>query len=247
MSCFLGRSERETGPSPEKSSCPLPNRTAHTLSLWKERGTVQMTRSVQVMLPRGEVNGTRSPPMKKTGKDNTYQHYKEMAVKQHHNSKKIRMYSTLDDPKTLLPKQALFPQCPLIPGQAGSSHHERYREKEKERETGMVFDADACPCGESQCQQELDKVLENISQITFHDNKGPLENLYDLKFPNCDKTGQYNLKQCHMSNHGQRGECWCVNPFTGVQISSSPKVRGDPNCSQYYGGPELEPPTAQQK
>lgn len=40
MSCFLGRSERETGPSPEKSSCPLPNRTAHTLSLWKERGTV---------------------------------------------------------------------------------------------------------------------------------------------------------------------------------------------------------------
>ncbi|XDV30029.1 hypothetical protein PO909_033031 [Leuciscus waleckii] len=131
--------------------------------------------------------------MKKTSKENNYQHYKEMAVKQHHNSKRNRMFSSLDDLKTLPPKQ-------------------------------------------SQCQQELDKVLENISRMVFHDNKGPLENLYDLKFPNCDKTGQYNLKQCHMSNHGQRGE-----------IPSSPKVRGDPNCSQFYGGPDLEPPTAQQK
>lgn len=152
----------------------------------------------------GEVNSTRSPLMKKTSKENNYQHYKEMAVKQHHNNKRNRMFSPQDDLKTLLPKL-------------------------------------------SQCQQDLDKVLENISRMTFHDNKGPLENLYDLKFPNCDKTGQYNLKQCHMSNHGQRGECWCVNPYTGVQIPSSPKVRGDPNCSQFYGGTELEPPTAQQK
>lgn len=56
-----------------------------------------------------------------------------------------------------------------------------------------------CAVLQSQCQQELDKVLENISQMTFHDNKGPLENLYDLKFPNCDKTGQYNLKQVKWS------------------------------------------------
>ncbi|XP_066542431.1 insulin-like growth factor-binding protein 2-B [Hoplias malabaricus] len=100
---------------------------------------------------------------------------------------------------------------------------------------------------QSQCQQELDKVLEEISKMTFHDNKGPLENLYELKFPNCDQKGQYNLKQCHMSSHGQRGECWCVNPYTGVQIPSSIRVRGDPNCSQYTGGPELEPPTSLQK
>ncbi|KAA0715462.1 Insulin-like growth factor-binding protein 2-B [Triplophysa tibetana] len=100
---------------------------------------------------------------------------------------------------------------------------------------------------QSQCQQELDRVLEEISRMTFHDNIGPLENLYDLNFPNCDITGQYNLKQCHMSTHGQRGECWCVNPHTGIQIPSSPKVRGDPNCSQYFDGPELEPPTNLQK
>ncbi|XP_028846954.1 insulin-like growth factor-binding protein 2-B isoform X2 [Denticeps clupeoides] len=97
------------------------------------------------------------------------------------------------------------------------------------------------------CQQELDQVLEEISKMTFPDNKGPLENLYDLKFPNCDKRGQYNLKQCHLSTHGQRGECWCVNPHTGVQIESSPRVRGDPNCNQYLNSPEMELPTAMQK
>ncbi|XP_041857424.1 insulin-like growth factor-binding protein 2-B [Melanotaenia boesemani] len=83
------------------------------------------------------------------------------------------------------------------------------------------------------CQEELDRVLEEISRISSEDNRGPLENLYGLKFPNCDRYGQYNLKQCHMSTNGQRGECWCVNPVTGVQIPETPKVRGDPNCSQF--------------
>ncbi|KAI5618633.1 insulin-like growth factor-binding protein 2-B precursor [Silurus asotus] len=96
----------------------------------------------------------------------------------------------------------------------------------------------------SQCQQELDKVLEEISKMTFHDNKGHLENLYELTFPNCDSNGQYNIKQCHMSTHGQRGECWCVNPHTGIQIPSSTRVRGDPNCSQYYSGPEFKSTTS---
>lgn len=41
------------------------------------------------------------------------------------------------------------------------------------------------------------------------------------------------LSQCNMSTHGQRGECWCVNPLTGVQIPATPKVRGDPNCNQF--------------
>jgi len=43
--------------------------------------------------------------MKKTSKENNYQHYKEMAVKQHHSSKRNRMFSPQDDLKTLLPKQ----------------------------------------------------------------------------------------------------------------------------------------------
>ncbi|XP_040913991.1 insulin-like growth factor-binding protein 2-B [Toxotes jaculatrix] len=83
----------------------------------------------------------------------------------------------------------------------------------------------------SACQQELDKVLEEISKMTSEDQRGPLENLYELKFPNCDRHGLYNLKQCNMSSHGQRGECWCVDPLTGVQIPATPKVRGDPNCT----------------
>ncbi|KAM6986610.1 insulin-like growth factor-binding protein 2-B [Aplochiton taeniatus] len=84
----------------------------------------------------------------------------------------------------------------------------------------------------SPCEEELSQVLNEISQMSFLENRARLENLYDLKFPNCDKSGNYNIKQCNMSTHGQRGECWCVDPFTGVQISASPRVRGDPNCSQ---------------
>ncbi|XP_031414830.1 insulin-like growth factor-binding protein 2-A [Clupea harengus] len=96
----------------------------------------------------------------------------------------------------------------------------------------------------TQCQQELDQVLERISKMPFRDNRGPLEDLYALHIPNCDKMGQYNLKQCKMSVNGQRGECWCVNPHTGRAIPESPVVRGDPNCSQYLGGPEMNPPIA---
>ncbi|KAJ0005384.1 hypothetical protein NQD34_015278 [Periophthalmus magnuspinnatus] len=86
----------------------------------------------------------------------------------------------------------------------------------------------------SACQMELDKVMEEVSKITTEDHKGPLENLSELKFPNCDRFGLYNIKQCNMSLRGQRGECWCVNPLTGEQIPTSPRVRGDPNCEQYF-------------
>lgn len=47
----------------------------------------------------------------------------------------------------------------------------------------------------TQCQQDLDQVLERISKMPFRDNRGPLEDLYALHIPNCDKRGQYNLKQ----------------------------------------------------
>uniref|UniRef100_A0A672YFS9 Insulin-like growth factor binding protein 2b n=1 Tax=Sphaeramia orbicularis TaxID=375764 RepID=A0A672YFS9_9TELE len=40
--------------------------------------------------------------------------------------------------------------------------------------------------------------------------------------------------QCNMSVHGQRGECWCVNPLTGDQIPATPRVRGDPNCYRFH-------------
>ncbi|CAB1327732.1 unnamed protein product [Coregonus sp. 'balchen'] len=100
---------------------------------------------------------------------------------------------------------------------------------------------------QTQCQQELDQVLERISKMPFRDNRGPLEDLYALHIPNCDKRGQYNLKQCKMSLHGQRGECWCVNPHTGRPIPSAPTVRGDPNCSQYVRGPEMDTPASTQK
>ncbi|XP_023665758.1 insulin-like growth factor-binding protein 2-A isoform X1 [Paramormyrops kingsleyae] len=103
------------------------------------------------------------------------------------------------------------------------------------------------PAGQTQCQQELDQALERISKMPFSETRGPLEDLYAVHIPNCDKKGQYNMKQCKMSVAGQRGECWCVNPYTGRQIPDSPMVRGNPNCSQYLGGLEIEPPTPLRK
>jgi hypothetical protein len=44
---------------------------------------------------------------------------------------------------------------------------------------------------QSSCEQELNRVLEEISRMTLQ------ENLYELRFPNCDRNGLYNLKQVH--------------------------------------------------
>ncbi|XP_072841367.1 insulin-like growth factor-binding protein 2 [Pogona vitticeps] len=90
------------------------------------------------------------------------------------------------------------------------------------------------------CQQELDQVLERISTMRLPDERGPLEHLYSLNIPNCDKQGLYNLKQCKMSVNGQRGECWCVNPNTGKTIQGAPTIRGDPECHLFYPGHEQE-------
>uniref|UniRef100_A0A8C5WIP8 Insulin-like growth factor-binding protein 2 n=1 Tax=Leptobrachium leishanense TaxID=445787 RepID=A0A8C5WIP8_9ANUR len=86
----------------------------------------------------------------------------------------------------------------------------------------------------SLCQLLLDQVLERISSMHLPDERGPLEHLYSLHIPNCDKNGFFNLKQCKMSLNGQRGECWCVNPSTGKSLPGSPTVRGDPDCHLYY-------------
>lgn len=50
-------------------------------------------------------------------------------------------------------------------------------------------------CFQTPCQQELDQVLERISTMRLPDERGPLEHLYSLHIPNCDKHGLYNLKQ----------------------------------------------------
>ncbi|XP_029689336.1 insulin-like growth factor-binding protein 2-B [Takifugu rubripes] len=111
----------------------------------------------------------------------------------------------------------------------------QYQNKLKTKmKTNQFEDSRLQTVPQTPCQQELNEVLEEISRMTSEDNRGPLENLYRLKFPNCDKHGLYSLKQCNMSTQGQRGECWCVNPYTGVQIPETPKVRGDPDCHQYH-------------
>ncbi|XP_018597521.2 insulin-like growth factor-binding protein 2-A [Scleropages formosus] len=123
-------------------------------------------------------------------------------------------------------------------------HRQEIRTKMK---SNKADDVRPPPVKLTQCQQELDHVLERIARMPFSESRGPLEELYALHIPNCDKRGQYNVKQCKMSVHGQRGECWCVNPHTGRQIATSPMVRGDPNCGQHLGGPDMEPPAPLQK
>ncbi|XP_019582616.2 insulin-like growth factor-binding protein 2 isoform X2 [Rhinolophus sinicus] len=106
----------------------------------------------------------------------------------------------------------------------GGKHHLGLEEPKKLRP----------PPARTPCQQELDQVLERISTMRLPDERGPLEHLYSLHIPNCDKHGLYNLKQCKMSLNGQRGECWCVNPNTGKLIQGAPTIRGDPECHRFY-------------
>ncbi|KAF7646373.1 hypothetical protein LDENG_00188760 [Lucifuga dentata] len=130
----------------------------------------------------------------------------------------------------------------LRPKETAMKQHQN--ERKTKMKTYQVEDPRTQRVLQTPCQQELDKVLEEISKMTAEDNRGPLENLYELKFPNCDRHGLYNLKQCNMSTHGQRGECWCVNPLTGVQIPTTPKIRGDPNCNQFQEGLRAMPTAA---
>uniref|UniRef100_A0A3B3TU27 Insulin-like growth factor binding protein 2a n=2 Tax=Poecilia latipinna TaxID=48699 RepID=A0A3B3TU27_9TELE len=129
-------------------------------------------------------------------------------------------------------------------GPKESAVRQHRQEMKTKMKTNKVEEVRPTRPKQTQCQQELDQVLERISKMPFRDNRGPLEDLYALHIPNCDKRGQYNPKQCKMSLHGQRGECWCVDPHTGQRILSAPAVRGDPNCSQYLS--ELELPDATQ-
>lgn len=57
------------------------------------------------------------------------------------------------------------------------------------------------------CQQELDQVLERISTMRLPDERGPLEHLYSLHIPNCDKHGLYNLKQASGVTQSPRAGC----------------------------------------
>ncbi|KAG7502925.1 insulin-like growth factor-binding protein 2-B [Solea senegalensis] len=114
-----------------------------------------------------------------------------------------------------------------------SARKQHSNERKTKMRVNQVEDTRTQTAPQGACQEELDNVLLEISRMTSEDNRGSLENLYLIRFPNCDIHGLYNPKQCNISTHGQRGECWCVNPYTGVQIPATPRIRGDPNCYQY--------------
>ncbi|XP_073921518.1 insulin-like growth factor-binding protein 1 isoform X2 [Castor canadensis] len=80
------------------------------------------------------------------------------------------------------------------------------------------------------CQRELYKVLDRLAEAQ---QKGG-EEIYKFYLPNCNKNGFYHSKQCETSLDGEAGLCWCVYPWSGKRILGSLKIRGNPNCSQYF-------------
>ncbi|KAM8934048.1 insulin-like growth factor-binding protein 2 [Pelodytes ibericus] len=135
---------------------------------------------------------------------------------------------------------------PKKPSRGGMKEHAMHRERVNEQHRSRINknhgpdDKKSLRHLRSLCQQQLDQVLERISGMNLPDERGPLEHLYALHIPNCDRSGFFNLKQCKMSVNGQRGECWCVNPNTGKTLPGSPTIRGDPECHLYYPTPEEE-------
>lgn len=87
----------------------------------------------------------------------------------------------------------------------------------------------------SECFQKLEEVVDKMEKLQLRstEDRVPLEELYQLNIPNCNRNGQFNPKQCRTSLHGQRGECWCVHPESGSHIAASPIVRGHLDCQQY--------------
>uniref|UniRef100_A0A8D1GRM2 Insulin like growth factor binding protein 2 n=1 Tax=Sus scrofa TaxID=9823 RepID=A0A8D1GRM2_PIG len=85
----------------------------------------------------------------------------------------------------------------------GGKHHLGLEEPKKLRP----------PPARTPCQQELDQVLERISTMRLPDERGPLEHLYSLHIPNCDKHGLYNLKQVSEA-------LWpCLAPILPLEVS----------------------------
>ncbi|CAG5865955.1 unnamed protein product, partial [Menidia menidia] len=79
---------------------------------------------------------------------------------------------------------------------------------------------------QSPCQEELNRALEEISKMTSEDNRGPLENLYELKFPNCDKDG---LATCPPTASG--ASVGVSTPSRGFRSQRRPKSEGIPTVA----------------
>ncbi|AWP12777.1 Insulin-like growth factor binding protein 2 isoform 5 [Scophthalmus maximus] len=83
-----------------------------------------------------------------------------------------------------------------------SARKQHLNERKTKMKTNQLEDPRTPKMPQGVCEQELDHALEEISKMTSEDNRGPLENLYGLKFPNCERHGLYNLKQKEKPSFG---------------------------------------------
>ncbi|XP_010887466.1 insulin-like growth factor-binding protein 4 isoform X1 [Esox lucius] len=77
------------------------------------------------------------------------------------------------------------------------------------------------------CRAELQRALDRLGS-----NTRTHEDLFSIPIPNCDKNGDFHVKQCQPARDGQRGKCWCVDPKTGMRLPGSLELRGGLDCHQ---------------
>lgn len=77
------------------------------------------------------------------------------------------------------------------------------------------------------CRAELQRALDRlVTNTRTHDD------LYTIPIPNCDKNGDFHIKQCHPARDGQRGKCWCVDQKTGLKLPGPLETHGELDCHQ---------------
>uniref|UniRef100_G3Q244 Insulin-like growth factor-binding protein 4 n=1 Tax=Gasterosteus aculeatus TaxID=69293 RepID=G3Q244_GASAC len=77
------------------------------------------------------------------------------------------------------------------------------------------------------CRAELQRALDRLAS-----NSRTHDDLFTIPIPNCDKNGDFHLKQCHPARDGLRGKCWCVDQKTGMRLPGPLELRGDLDCHQ---------------
>ncbi|XP_063315139.1 insulin-like growth factor-binding protein 4 [Pelobates fuscus] len=76
------------------------------------------------------------------------------------------------------------------------------------------------------CHKELNRALERLSSYQTKTQ----EDFLSIPIPNCERSGNFNPKQCHPALDGQRGKCWCVDWKTGIKLQTAYDPVQDPDC-----------------
>eukprot|EP00066_Takifugu_rubripes_P021542 XP_011610808.1 PREDICTED: insulin-like growth factor-binding protein 2-B [Takifugu rubripes] len=174
-------------------------------------------------LSTNEVHGTENPLAKRPSDARMWQ---ESAMKQYQNKLKTKMKTNQFEDSRLQTVPQIFDVLQIIYCYVCTTIEVHGTENPLAKRP-----SDARMWQESAMKQYQNKLKTKMKTNQFEDSR--LQTVPQC-FPTCLVCVFFPPLQCNMSTQGQRGECWCVNPYTGVQIPETPKVRGDPDCHQYH-------------